>query len=79
MKALFERRVNYVKTPHNYGVAVITIYFLWIPIWATSKRFIWPVTDEDLAAAQLPRDDYQRIIVNRMVHTPFKQSISVKD
>lgn len=44
MKALFERRVNYVKTPHNYGVAVVTIYFLWIPIWATSKRFIWPIT-----------------------------------
>lgn len=33
MKALFEKRVNYVKTPHNYGVAVTTIYFLWIPIW----------------------------------------------
>lgn len=41
MKALFERRVNYVKTPHNYGVAVVTIYFLWIPIWATSTGSNW--------------------------------------
>ena len=72
MKALFEKRINYVKTPHNYGVAVTTIYFLWIPIWATSKRFVWPITDEDLAAAQLSRDDYQDHIVRRMVKSPIR-------
>lgn len=72
MKALFEKRVNYVKTPHNYGVTVTTIYFLWIPIWATSKRFVWPITDEDLAAAQLSHDDYQDHIVRRMVKSPTR-------
>lgn len=54
------------------GVAVTTIYFLWIPIWATSKRFVWPITDEDLAAAQLSHDDYQDHIVRRMVKSPTR-------
>lgn len=72
MKALFEKRVNYVKTPRNHGVAVTTTYFLWIPVWATSKRFVWPVTDEDLAAAQLSRDDCQDHIVRRMVKSPVR-------